>query len=290
MIDDVRHVDDRAHDRFAFGVENFFAGFRVDRNFGRFPAFVDVFETDDRAGFAGDRGAVSQPSGGATHQLANETGARRFAVRQEVANLLREEFDRGEVTERERNPFVVVVDRFREVDDLNAFRVGRFAVHEELELRGRGERVVAADRDERVDTERAERLVDGFHRGELFGVFEVGRRFEVFARVGARGADADALTGAETFGGAFVETDVGFAFLQNVAFFVVDEVGVAVQHAVNFDSGASEADRGAADDGVRGRGRPAGEEDSDSFNVRVRSRRTVKRGAHIGKTFPFVKC
>ena len=220
------------------------------------------------------RGAVREPRGRAAHELANEARPSRLAVGEKVAELFREHFNGAEISERERNAFVVVVDRLGKVDDLNAFGVGRLAVHIELEFRGGRQGVVAADGDERVDSERAESLIDGFHGRELFRIFQVGGRLERLARIRARGADADALLRAETVEDDLIEADVVLAFFKDVAFFVFDQVRVAVEHAVNFNAGARKAQSRAADNGVRrGRG-PAGEENSYFFDVSIRSRRT----------------
>ena len=75
------------------------------------------------------------------------------------------------------------------------------------------------------------------------------------------------MLGAKTVADDLVEADVVFAFLQDVAVFIVDEMRVAVEHAVRLDAGAGKAESGAADDGVRGRRRSAGEENSDFFDV-----------------------
>ena len=64
---------------------------------------------------------------------------------------------------------------------------------EHLELVGGLERVVAADRDQGVDAERAEGVVDGLQRRGPLGIAQVGRVGDVLARVGPRGADQDAL-------------------------------------------------------------------------------------------------
>ena len=270
----MRHIDDRTHDGLTVGVENFFARFGIDGDLGGLPRFVNIFETDDGGGFSSDGGAISEPRGGATHELTNKARARSFAVGEKVAQFLGKHFDGAEVTEGEGDAFIVVVDRLGKVNDLDALGVGGLAIHIELELSRGGQGVVAADRDESVDSEGAKRLIDGFHRGGLFGIVEIFGGLERFSGVSAGGADADPLLRAQAVANALVETNVSFAFLENVAVVVFDEVGVTVEHTVNFDAGASKAKGCAADDGVSGGSGAAGEENSNFFDVRVRSLRT----------------
>jgi hypothetical protein len=71
----------------------------------------------------------------------------------EVLELLRHDVDGGEEAEREVDAAVVVVDRLRQVDDLDAARPLGQVLLVLVEEVGRLERVVAADGDQRVDLE-----------------------------------------------------------------------------------------------------------------------------------------
>ena len=87
----------------------------------------DVLDREHEVRLAGDRDAVRQPAGLAAHRLDDEVARRRHRVGAQVLQLLRHHVDRGEEAEREVDAAVVVVDRLRQVDDLDAPRVLRAA-------------------------------------------------------------------------------------------------------------------------------------------------------------------
>ena len=64
---------------------------------------------------------------------------------------------------------------------------------EELELVGGLQRVVAADRDQGVDAQRDQRVVDGLQRRGPLRVLQVAGIGDVLAGIGPGGADQDAL-------------------------------------------------------------------------------------------------
>ena len=103
-----------------------------------------------------------------------------------------EHFHRGEVAEGEVDPLVVVVDRLGEVDHANPLAPGGQRVLEELELGRRGQRVVAADRDQGVHVERPQGVVGHAERGGTLRVGHVRRVLHRLARIGPGGADHDA--------------------------------------------------------------------------------------------------
>ena len=153
------------------------------------------------------------------------------------------------------------------MDDADALGALRESVLVKLEFGRSGERVVAADGDEDVDPQRAERVIDGLHRSGGLRVGQVFRFAHGFARVGSCGTDDDPAFGAAAFEVHFVEAEVSHAFGQNVTVFVLDEMGVTVEEAVNFDPGAAEAVGCGADHGVGGRSRAAGEQNTNLFDV-----------------------
>ena len=93
-------------------------------------------------------------------------------------------------------PRVIVVDRLGQMDDGKATCAGGQVVLEQLHFVGCLERVVAADRDQRVDLERTEAFVDASQRCHQLGILQVCGGVDVFARVGAGGADHDSATAA----------------------------------------------------------------------------------------------
>ena len=152
-----------------------FAGLGVGRLFLGGVRADDVLDADHQAGLAGDGHAVGQPAGAAAHRLDEEVGAVGLGVGDQVADLAAEEVDGREIAEREVDAAVVVVDRLRQMDDGDPRRVGRQLLLIELELVGRLERVVAADRDQRVDADRAQCFVDRLERLDALGIVEVRR-------------------------------------------------------------------------------------------------------------------
>ena len=82
----------------------------------------DVLDREHEVRLAGDRDAVGQPAGLAAHRLDDEVAAGRDRVGAQVLELLRHHVDGGEEAEREVDAAVVVVDRLRQVDDLDAAR------------------------------------------------------------------------------------------------------------------------------------------------------------------------
>ena len=152
-LDDLVDVHDLAN--------RLLAGLRIRRFFLRGVRTFDVFDADDEAGLAGDGDAVGEPAGAAAHRLDEEIAAVRGGIGDQVADFFAEEVDGRKVAEGEVDAAVVVVDRLGEMDDGNAASVGRELLLIELELVGGFERVVAADRDQRIDADRSQRLVDG---------------------------------------------------------------------------------------------------------------------------------
>ena len=101
-----------------------------------------------------------EPARLAPHRLDDEVAAGRHRVGAQVLQLLRHHVDGGEEAEREVDAAVVVVDRLRQVDDLHAARLRRQVLLVLVQEVRRLQRVVAADRDQRVDLEIDERVVD----------------------------------------------------------------------------------------------------------------------------------
>ena len=84
-------------------------------------------------------------------RLDDEVAAGRLASARRFFSSLASDVDGGEEAEGEVDAAIVVVDRLRQVDDLDALRSGRQALLVLVEeVRGL-QRVVAADRDQRVD-------------------------------------------------------------------------------------------------------------------------------------------
>ena len=125
-----------------------------------------VLDAQDQAGLAGDGRAVGQPAGASAHGFDQEVHPAGLGVGQQVADLARQGLDGREVAEREVDAAVVVVDRLGNVDDRDPPFAGRKIFLEPLELVGRLERVVAADRDQCIDAQRRKRAMD---RAELGG-------------------------------------------------------------------------------------------------------------------------
>ena len=125
-----------------------------------------VFQTDAERSLTCDRGTVAEPRGLAAHELRDVVALRGGGVEQKVAQLAAHQVNGGEETEREVDAFVVVIDRLGQMDDADALGSLRESVLVKLEFGRGGERIVAADGDEDVDPQRAERVIDGlYHLG-----------------------------------------------------------------------------------------------------------------------------
>ena len=150
----------------------------------------------------------------------------------------------------------------------------------ELELVGRFQRIVAADGDQGVDAQRHQRVVDRLQGGGALGVLQMGRLRDVFAGVGPRGAEDDALAVARPLQHAVRDADIVAALDHGMVGSVFDEVRIAVPDAVDFDVVAQEGHGRRGDHGVGRRGRAAGKQDRHAANVRIEMRGRRQRIAH----------
>jgi hypothetical protein len=142
----------------------------------------------------------------------------------------------------------------------------------EQEVRGL-ERVVAADRDERVDLEIDERAVDVREQARLALVAEVVGPVDALARVRARGADEDAARVAKPSQVALLEDAVVLIRQEPVRHrVVVLQVRVAVEEPDDLAIVLDERRRGGGDHRVGRRGGPAGEHDADAADGLPRRR------------------
>ena len=243
---------------------------------------VDVLHADHEARLSGNGGPVREPTGTAAHRLAEEVGTARLRVVEQVADLTTERVDGREVAEREIDAHVVVVDRLRQVHDRDPLGVGRQAVLVELELVGRFERVVATDRDQRLDAQRPEPLVGVFQRLHPLGILEVARMRDVLARIGAGGADHDALAAAGAFEEVGGDLDVVAALHERLGGREIGERRIAVLHADHLGALAHERGGRRRDHGVGTWGRAAGEQDRDAAKVMGGAVGTGERFGHRG--------
>jgi hypothetical protein len=202
---------------------------------------MDVFETDDHTSLTSNGSTVSKPCGFSSHQLADVTGVGCFGVRQQIPYFDGEQLDSREIAERKVDPLIIIVDGFRQMDDLDSlFGIGQ-RIHDKFEFCRRRKRVITADGNECVNTQRAESLIDGHKRTDFLGVFEVHRRFQMLARIDPCGSDADSAGRSQSFVDPLVQPNKMFAFFPILSVFVLDEGGVAVFHAINFDACAGKA-------------------------------------------------
>ena len=136
------------------------AGSRIDHFFGAAVFSGDVFDADHGAGFARHGHAVGQPAGAAAHGFDEKVRAAGFGVAQQVATFGGQRVDGRKIAERKVDAHVVVVDRLGQVDQGHPRLVLRQAILIQLELVGRFQRIVAADRDHGIDADRPQGLVD----------------------------------------------------------------------------------------------------------------------------------
>ena len=113
-----------------------------------------VFDAEDQARLAGDGRAVGQPAGASAHGFDQEEHPAGLGIGQQVADLARQGLDRREISEREIDSAVVVVDGLGNVNDRDPPLAGGQILLDSFEFVGGFERVVAADRDQCIDSER----------------------------------------------------------------------------------------------------------------------------------------
>ena len=228
----------------------------------------DVLDGEHEVGLAGDRDAVGQPAGLAAHGLDDEVARGRDRVGAQVLELLGHDVDRGEEAEGEVDAAVVVVDGLGQVDDLDPARLGGQPLLVLVEEVGGLEGVVAADRDQRVDVEVDEGVVDVAQRLGARGVGQVLGLLDPLAGVGACGADHDAARVAHAVDVALLEDPVVLVGQEPVGHrVVVLEVGVTVEEADDLAAVLEERDRSGRDHGVGGGGGAAREHDRDAPDV-----------------------
>ena len=97
---------------------------------------------EDHVGAAGEAGVAGDPAGVAAHHLDDDHAVVRLRGGVQAVDRVRRDLHRGLEAEREVRAGEVVVDRLRDADDVHA------VVHQPA---GDAERVLAADRDQRVD-------------------------------------------------------------------------------------------------------------------------------------------
>ena len=97
---------------------------------------------EDHVGAAGEAGVAGDPAGVAAHHLDDDHAVVRLRGRVQAVDRVGRDLHRGLEAEREVGAGEVVVDRLRDADDAHA------VVHQPP---GHAERVLAADRDQRVD-------------------------------------------------------------------------------------------------------------------------------------------
>ena len=222
-----------------------------------------VLHADDEVRLARDGHAVCEPPRFAAHGLHDVVAARRHRIGAKVEKLAGHHVDGGEEAEREVDAAVVVVDRLGDVHDADAPGLGRQALLQLEQQVRRAQRVVATDRNERVDLEVDERVVAAAQALGLARVVEVARGGDGLARVGAAGADDDAARVAKAPEVPVLEHVVLLLGLElRLAPLVALQAPVAVQDADGLAAAAPERRGDGADDGVGGRRRPAGEEDA----------------------------
>ncbi len=229
---------------------------------------LHVLDGEHEVRLAGDRDAIRQPAGLAAHGLDDEVARRRDRVGAEVHDLFGHDVDRGEEAEREVDAAVVVVDRLREVHDLHAARLGREALLILVEKVRGLQRVVAADRDQRVDVEIDERVVDVAQVDGLLQIVEVVGLFDPLAGVRARGADDDAARVAQA--GEVLELEDAVVLVGQEPVrdrVVVLEVRVAVEEPDHVAAVFEERDRSRRDHRVGGRRGATGEHEADALDV-----------------------
>ena len=107
---------------------------------------------EDHVGAAGDAAHHGDPAGVAAHHLDDHDAVVRLGRRVEPVDRLGRDRDRGVEAERVVGAGEVVVDRLRDADDRELALV--------VEARRDAERVLAADRDERVELAVGEVLYD----------------------------------------------------------------------------------------------------------------------------------
>ena len=138
---------------------------------------------------------------------------------------------------------------------------------EQLELVGGLERIVAADRDEGIDAQRSQSLVNRSQGRRAVGVGQMAGMRDVLAGVGPGRADHDAPRVARPTELVLIENQVIASLLHGVAGAEFDEVGVSVQDSHDLDSVAQKRGRGRSDDRVGRRRRAAGEQNGDAADL-----------------------
>ena len=184
----------------------------------------------------------------------------------QIADFCSERFDSGEVSEREINPHVIVIDRLRNMNDRHTFLVSGQAVLIHLQLVGRLQRVVAADGNQSIDANGPQCFVHSLQRGGFFGIIQMFRSGDLFARIRASRADDDAFFAAGTTQRNLGQVLVMQSFHQRCRRRIFHQIGVAVLDADDFDPIADAGNGASGDHGIGARCRSAGEEQSNSFD------------------------
>jgi len=189
---------------------------------------------------SGQRYPVREPARPSAHGLGDEVALRRHGVRAQVSELPRDHVDRGEEPEGEIDAVIVVVDRLGEVHDFHALGArGQALLVFEENVRGL-QRAVAADRDEAVDAELEQALIDDAQALHLRGVVEIRHPFDFPARAPPRGTDDDAPLVAKAPEIAVLEEMVVLALFQRSRRRLLQEARVTVKKPDHLHAPAAE--------------------------------------------------
>ena len=132
-----------------------------------------------------------------------------------------------------------------------------------LELVRCFERVVTADRNQCVRTQRAECFIGRLHWSRLFSILKIDRRLNQLAWVCPGSADDDAALVAGSLQRCVVEHDEVAAFLHRIVRVVFHQVSVTVHYADDFDAAFPEARSAGRDDCIGCRSRSTGKQNGD---------------------------
>ncbi len=227
----------------------------------------NVLGRHDHAGFSGDRDPIRKPPCFSAHRFDDEVAARGDAVGPKVQKLFGHHVDRREEAEGEIDPAIVVVDRFGQVHDAHALVLRHLVLLVLVKEVGRLERVIAADRDERIDAQIAKGMMDTRKPFGLFGIEEVRRCLDPGARIDPRGSDDDAaaVSNAANVGGSEHPVVLGFDD-RVVDQVVLLQVGVPVKDAEDLDTGLEKRRGDRGDYRIGGRSGAPGKDDGNSLN------------------------
>ena len=227
----------------------------------------DVFDAQDQACIAGDRGPVGEPSGRASHRLGDEIrlSGRRIAI--EISDLVGQDFCGAEVTEGKIDAGVIVVDGLGQMDHRHTSFARWQCLLVEFHLVGGLERVIATDAYQGIDPKGPQGAIASAQGCGLLGILKVRRAFDDLARIGSCRPDANPWLGPHELKRFLGESQVMLPFDQRFRGIEIDEIGVPVLDSNDLDACLQEAEGCRGDHGVGCRCRSARKQNRDALDV-----------------------